>query len=359
MLAEHKHMRYAYQLPITNSQFPSLGTFLLPGLSKADIMKEQITGKEKQTLYFQVAKDVWGTKDIFVNMYMIRNPEDGSWVLVDTGLRSSYARIKKMAASLFGEGSKPSSIILTHGHFDHTGSLKKLADEWKVPVYVHYMELPYLTGRSSYPPPDPSVGGGLMSSMSWVYPRKAINVEEHLHILPPDESLPGLPGWQYIYTPGHAPGHVSLFRTRDKVLIAGDAFVTTTQESVMSIMKQTKKISGPPKYFTYDWEAAKNSVIRLADLNPSVVATGHGKPMSGDEMKIGLINLAMHFEVDGLPRKGRYLNEPAVTDAYGVRYVPPAAKTNTKLILLVGLGIAAVAATAYILTQQRKKRRFS
>jgi hypothetical protein len=81
--------------------------------------------------------------------------------------------------------------------------------------------------------------------------------------------------------------------------------------------------------------------------------------MSGDEMKIGLINLAMHFEVDGLPRKGRYVREPAVTDAYGVRYIPPAAKNNTKLILLVGLGIAAVAVTAYILTQQRKKKRLT
>ena len=320
-------------------------------------MKEQVPpSKEKQSLYFQVAKDIWGTKDIFVNMYMIRNPEDDSWVLVDTGLRSSYARIKKMAASLFGEDSKPSAIVLTHGHFDHTGSLKRLADDWHVPVYVHYLELPYLTGRSSYPPPDPSVGGGLMSSMSWVYPRKAINVEEHLHILPPDESVPGLPGWKYVYTPGHSPGHISLFRERDKVLIAGDAFVTTKSESAMSVMKQTRRISGPPKYFTYDWEAARNSVRRLADLNPSVVAAGHGKPMQGDEMKIGLTNLALHFEVDGLPRKGRYLREPAVADAYGVRYVPPAEKTNRALWLMIGLGIAALA-TTYLVAQQQKKRR--
>jgi glyoxylase-like metal-dependent hydrolase (beta-lactamase superfamily II) len=319
------------------------------------MMKEQIHRKEKHSLYFEVATDVWGTKDIFVNMYMIKNPEDAGWVLVDTGLKSSYVKIKKMAAALFGENSKPTSIILTHGHFDHTGSLKRLADEWKVPVYAHYLELPYLTGRSSYPPPDPSVGGGLMSSMSWVYPRKSINVEEHLHILPPDETVPGLPGWKYIYTPGHAPGHISLFRQRDKVLIAGDAFVTTKPESVMSIMKQTRKISGPPKYFTYDWEAAGNSVRRLADLNPRIVATGHGKPMSGEEMQIDLNNLALHFEQEGLPKKGRYLNDPAITDAYGVRYVPPKEKDRKALVLILGIGLAAAAITYAIVSQRRKR----
>ncbi len=320
-------------------------------------MKEQITHqKEKQSLYFEVAENVWGTKDIFVNMYFIRNDEDGTWALIDTGLKSSYAKIKKVATLLFGEHTKPSCIILTHGHFDHTGSLKRLADEWHVPVYSHYLELPYLSGRSAYPPPDPSVGGGLMSNISWMYPKKGINVENHLRILPPDDSVPNLPGWKYIYTPGHAPGHISLFRERDKVLIAGDAFVTTKQESAMSIMKQTKKISGPPKYFTYDWEAARNSVRRLADLNPRVVATGHGKPMEGREMEIGLTNLAVHFDEEALPKKGRYLNEPAVTDAYGVRYVPPKEKTSKLWLVLLAVGITAAAATIVILQQQKKKR---
>src|SRR4051812_46259884 len=165
-----------------------------------------------KNFYFNVAPHVWGMKDIFVNIYMIQNEDEKNWVLVDAGLKTSAGKIKRMAASLFGENSKPKCIILTHGHFDHVGSLKKLATEWDVPVYAHYLELPYLTGRSYYPPPDPSVGGGLMAWMSFIYPNKPINMDGKIYALPEDGTVPGLKDWRYIHTPGHAPGHISLFR---------------------------------------------------------------------------------------------------------------------------------------------------
>lgn len=320
-------------------------------------MKEQLTHKDTHSLYFEVAPHVWGTKDIFVNMYMVQNPEDSSWVLIDAGLKSSAPKIKKMAAELFGANSRPNAILLTHGHFDHVGSLKKLADEWDVPVYVHYLELPYLSGRSSYPPPDPKVGGGLVSKISWMYPKKPIDVENRLHILPPDGRVPFLPGWVYINTPGHAPGHVSYFRQRDKVLIAGDAFVTTNAESVMSVMLQKKKLSGPPKYFTYDWNAARISVKNLSELGPEVVATGHGQPLSGEQMRIDLTNLAVHFDELAIPEKGRYVDDPAVADASGFKYIPPKPKDKAALYLAIGLGLIAVAGI-YLLVSKKKPKSF-
>ena len=42
-----------------------------------------------------------------------------------------------------------------------------------------------------------------------------------------------MPGWRWVHTPGHTAGHVSLFRDADRTLIAGDAFVTTKQESAL------------------------------------------------------------------------------------------------------------------------------
>ena len=208
-----------------------------------DMSTDTIYQKNISSHFFTVAPGVWGMKEIFVNVYMILNPFDGNWVLVDTGLRSSSKNIKKMARHLFGENAKPAAIILTHGHFDHSGSVEKLAEEWNVPVYAHYLEVPYLTGKSSYPPPDPTVGGGLMSLMSWTYPRGPVNIWNHLNVLPEDGNVPGLPEWKYIHTPGHAPGHISLYRENDRVLIAGDALMTTRVESVLSVLLQSKSVS--------------------------------------------------------------------------------------------------------------------
>jgi len=269
-----------------------------------------------------VAEGVWRMQNIFVNLYMVENEIDGTWVLVDTGLPIAAPKIKYMAAKLFGEDSKPTAIVLTHGHFDHTGSVKKLAEEWRVPVYAHYMEKPYLTGMSSYPPADPSVGGGLMARTSWIYPIKPIDISEHLAILPIDSSIPPMPEWAYVHTPGHAPGHISLFRPNDKTLIVGDAFLTAKQETVVGTFIQPKTITGPPTHFSYDWIAAAKSVRTLAALQPEIALTGHGKPMRGQELHTKLQWLAKNFEAVAVPKKGKYINQPALVNEEGVQLVP-------------------------------------
>ncbi len=144
--------------------------------------------------------------------------------------------------------------------------LEDLASEWDVPVYAHPLEHPYLDGTASYPPPDPSVGGGLMLLTSPLFPRGPVNVAARFRPLPPDGSVPGMPTWRWIHTPGHAPGHVSLWREADRTLIAGDAFVTTRQESVYAAL--TQELHGPPMYYTSDWEKARESLRRLAPLEP-------------------------------------------------------------------------------------------
>src|SRR5690606_31645468 len=214
------------------------------------------------SLVFSVGPGGWGRKGLFFNFFRIQDTASGAWSLVVGGLKLSAPKIRNMAAQLFGEGSRPSAIILTHGHFDHIGALQALVEEWNVPVYAHSLEVPYLTGRSSYPPPDPTVGGGMMATMSWMYPKGPVNIQDYIRPLPGDNSIPGFPDWQYIHTPGHSPGHISLFRESDRVLIVGDAFVTTKAESAMYALSGMKQISGPPKYFTCNWASAELSVIR-------------------------------------------------------------------------------------------------
>src|SRR4051794_30987941 len=96
---------------------------------------------------------------LMVNVYFVGRPEAGDreWVLIDAGLPGKSHRIARAAAERFGEHARPAAILLTHGHFDHVGSLAELAERWGAPIYAHRLELPYLTGRSAYPPPDPMV----------------------------------------------------------------------------------------------------------------------------------------------------------------------------------------------------------
>jgi glyoxylase-like metal-dependent hydrolase (beta-lactamase superfamily II) len=247
----------------------------------------------------------------------------------------------------------PSAIIMTHGHFDHRGALQQLATEWRVPVYCHHMEMPYLTGKASYPPPDSTVGGGMMASMAFVYPSGPIDVQEHLRELSEDGKIPELPDWQWLHTPGHTPGHISLFREKDGVLVAGDAVVTTKQESVFSVMSQKKVLSGPPKYFTPDWGAAARSVRALADLEPNVIASGHGCSMYGDEARKALHKMSRQFWRMGMPESGRYVKEPALFNDEGPTYVPPRL-TNYRLLAIMAVS-AIVLGGLIALSKQKKK----
>ncbi|MBS7565260.1 MBL fold metallo-hydrolase [Mucilaginibacter sp. Bleaf8] len=302
--------------------------------------------------YFDVAPGVWGMRIVFANIYMIAT-QNKEWVLVDAGLNGFAGRIERMAADLFGENNPPAAIILTHGHFDHVGALKKLLEKWDVPVYAHPLEIPYLIGQSAYPPPDPTVGGGMMSTLSVLYPKKPIDIGDKAFILNENGSLPHLPEWNYIHTPGHAPGHISLFRNRDKVLIAGDAFVTTQQESAFSVAKQKKLVSGPPKYFTVDWKAAAESVKKLRDLHPAIAATGHGKPMSGQELRDGLDYLVSHFKEVAVPEQGRYVKESAKTNRRGVLYVPP--RPFSPVLAASAAGLVALGLYTLVKSYQKKK----
>src|SRR5690606_11799918 len=125
--------------------------------------------------------------------------------------------------------------------------------------------------------------------------------------LPEDGSVPHLPDWRWIHTPGHTHGHISLFREHDRVLLAGDAFITTQQESLLAVLTQYQTLHGPPAYYTPNWVAAGESVRRLADLHPLVAATGHGLPICGEQLERDLQRLAREFEQIAVPRRGRYV----------------------------------------------------
>lgn len=256
-----------------------------------------------------VANDIAYQRLGIVNVVYLGEPGTADWVLVDAGIPGTARFIRKAVGERFGDHAKPAAIVMTHGHFDHVGALKSLASDWDVPIYAHPEEFPYLNGSTSYPDPDPSVGGGMMARLARFYPKGPVDVDQWLQPLPEDGSVPYLPGWRWIHTPGHTRGHVSVWREADRAVVAGDAFITTDQESAYAVAKQTPELQGPPMYFTPDWVSARQSVRTLADLEPDLAVTGHGPAVHGSELRIKLKLLADRFDEIAVPEHGRYVPE--------------------------------------------------
>lgn len=257
----------------------------------------------------EVAPDVFVYTIQIVNIVLVGQKGLKDFVLIDAGMPKSSEKIIEVIEERFGEGAAPKAIILTHGHFDHVGAVVDLVEKWQVPVYAHALELPYLTGKQAYPTPDTSVEGGLVSKMSTIFPIQPIQLGSHVQALPADGTIPALPEFRWLPTPGHSVGHISLFRERDRLLIVGDAFITVKQEYMYKVYTQEKEMSGPPRYLTPDWEAAKKSVEQLAALNPEIAVVGHGVTMQGEELRQDLKNLLANFGTQAIPAYGKYVSE--------------------------------------------------
>lgn len=259
----------------------------------------------------EVMPDILVLQSTIVNACVVGDPTSKSnkWVLIDTGLENSAEFILESTEKRFGKNNPPQEIILTHGHFDHVGSVITLANHWDVSVYINQLELPYITGKKDYPAADPTVDEGMVAKMSPTFPHKSIDIGQRAKALPSDGSIPGMPDWKWIPTPGHTEGHISLFRENDRTLIVGDAFCTVKQESLMSVLSQSEEISGPPKYLTTDWKAAEASVKRLQQIKPMLAIPSHGKPMKGNELSQHLELLTHHFKEIAKPEEGRFVDK--------------------------------------------------
>ena len=288
----------------------------------------------------------------FVNVYIVEH--SAGWALIDTGAPWHFGRIRDAARALFGD-APPTGVFLTHGHYDHAGSALALATYWDVSVYASEAELPFLTGRLDYPPGDPSVGGP-MGFFARFASSKGFDLGERVCAIPPSpnngepespryrgQGGNTLPGWQVVALPGHTPGQVGFWRESDKTLLAGDAVTTRELNDWVRFLRGEERIGMPPAPFTMDWLAVRKSVLKIGELQPGALGAGHGRPISGDELKT---KLASFLEYGAIARKGRYVAQPVRVLDNGTLDVPiappdPAERAAKSLALGAVLGMGA------------------
>ncbi len=251
------------------------------------------------------------------NVYLVRSRT--AWVLIDTAWPHRGALIAAAAESLFGAGTRPAAILLTHIHPDHAGSALELARLWDLPVHVHPGEMALAPG-GYLPEYGNPLDRWLIVPLLRLMPRRKVeamvsrnSLAGTVRAFDPAAGVSGLPDWQCIPTPGHTPGHVAFFRASDRLLITGDAVLTVNLNDPRDLLLGKHCAAGPPYISTWDWTAAKESVSVLAELEPNVLACGHGRPLAGPGTAAQLNSLS-----------GRLRPQPAagtspMTPAEGIR----------------------------------------
>lgn len=184
-----------------------------------------------------------------INAYLVGD------VLIDSGAPWTA---KKVADQL--EGVELSAHAITHAHFDHYGGSAVVCSRFNVPFWAGAKDVAAVE-RGKQVGHFPGLGD------KFVPAAKAVEVDRAL------EEGDEVAGFEVLFTPGHAPGHVSYWRESDRVLLCGDVMWGMNPFTFRKVIRDPFVILSP------DPKLNRESAKRLADLRPELVCFGHGPPL--------------------------------------------------------------------------------
>jgi glyoxylase-like metal-dependent hydrolase (beta-lactamase superfamily II) len=230
----------------------------------------------------EVADGVHRLEHAYVNVYVVE--QEGRLLVVDTGLPATWRVLGEALRRLGHRASDVAAVVLTHAHFDHTGSAAMVQARLGVPIWLHEEDFaiaahPYRyaheNARAIYPLRYPR-SLRILASMTAAGALHVPGVEGLRPLRPGIElPVPGRP--QVVFTPGHTFGHCALHLADRDALITGDALVTLDPYTGH---RGPQIIAGAA---TADSTQALSSLQRLVpcDSGSTVLLPGHGEPWSG------------------------------------------------------------------------------
>jgi len=158
------------------------------------------------------------------------------------------------------------TIICTHYHTDHTGSLLQLKETLNVPVAMHPLDIPFVEGTEEPPP-------------STILPPK---LAKHFKITPCPVDIPlndnqmFTPDLRIIHLSGHTKGNLCLL-FKDSVLLVGDSIMG---KNILNPILGSDEINPPMPNASMDQEMAVSNLSKLLEYNFDVILPSHGDPVT-------------------------------------------------------------------------------
>lgn len=224
----------------------------------------------------EIADGVWllrGELRRSMNVYFLR---DGDGVVQFDGGTKPMVRSARRAAERLG-GLK--RVVLGHAHADHRGTAPSMG----APVFCHPAEVADAESDASIAP-YMDLTQLPVAPVRWIYPfllrrwdggavKIAGTVEEG------DE----VAGFRVIHFPGHAPGLIGLWRESDRVALVSDVVYFVDSARLRPLPHGEASVPHPA--WAWDHAKAKESVRRLAALEPALVGAGHAEPLRGPNLR--------------------------------------------------------------------------
>jgi glyoxylase-like metal-dependent hydrolase (beta-lactamase superfamily II) len=203
----------------------------------------------------------------FVNFYLIAEPD--GLTLIDTGLSRHFKTTLQAISRLGRSPADLKRILITHSDGDHMGALADLKAICGARAYASLIEAQAI--EKAKPSRELKMHGVQAQLFKLVRPilkAKPAHIDE---LLEDGQVLPILDGLRVINTPGHTPGHISLYAPTAKILFCGDSMVAEKNGTLRCSRGMN----------TWDEEKAKESVKIQQALGAEIVCSGHGPIVRG------------------------------------------------------------------------------
>jgi glyoxylase-like metal-dependent hydrolase (beta-lactamase superfamily II) len=220
-----------------------------------------------------------------VNVYLVEGEQltlidagpltEEAWTALTDGLESIGYRVEDIR-----------QLVLTHHHVDHCGLLERVRKASGAKTFSHPLAVPYVELHESFLGFHDRFFLDLYRESG--VPEEKLSIIRKFHklmmtfsersridgLLKHEKPVPHLPEWQVLYTPGHSQSHLSLYRAKDRVMIAGDHIIKHISSNAFIEPPRDQSRSRPLTLVQY-----RTALQMCADMEIDLVLSGHGDPV--------------------------------------------------------------------------------